>query len=74
MNAHDNTMTYLFTTKTIPIVRMVTTTTKMNITGTSTPIKIFLFLLSLLLLPVIAPVLVPLVGGLLVGPTVQYIM
>ena len=60
-------MSYLFTTITIPIVRIVTTTNKMSITGTSTPIKIFRLLLSLLLLPVLPPVLEP------VGPTICYV-
>ena len=58
-------MSYLFTTITIPIVRIVTTTNKMSITGTSTPIKIFR-LLSLFLFPVLAPVLEP------VGPMYNY--
>ena len=58
---------YLFTTIAIPMVRMATTTSKMNITGTSTPIKTFL-LLSLLSLLSSLPVLLPLLG--LVGPAV----
>ena len=49
---------YLFTTKIIPIVRIVTTPNKMSITGTNTPIKMLLLLLILLLsllLPVLSP-------------------
>ena len=59
---------HLFTIKTIPIVRIATTTNKMNITGTSTPIRTFLLFSSSSLLLLLLPLLAPLLGP--VGPTV----
>lgn len=55
---------YLFTTQTIPTVRITTTTSSISITGITTPIITFLLLLSssLLLPPVLE-------AGLLLGIT-----